>query len=226
MNLQIQQVSKITLQNRLALDTLLLKEQGVCGLLNLTDGECYLTIHNAITPLEEAGKKMRVVSEQTWELFQARQPKDGFGGWSPRSWFMSLLNSQGLTRWGKWLLNIVVMLGCGFLLLMIGLAIVKRTISQLLSSLSSLSVMWKSTLDEDYIDNVWATGWCGGLEELTSQTLQWGKPCRATMNCRWEAGQQQNTEVVLPLSFPRPPSSKRPDHQPLHFPSSDCFCRK
>lgn len=54
---------------------------------------------------------------------------------------MSLLNSQGLTRWGKWLLNIVVMLGCGFLLLMIGLAIVKRTISQLLSSLSSLSVM-------------------------------------------------------------------------------------
>ncbi|KAK4811132.1 hypothetical protein QYF61_019763, partial [Mycteria americana] len=76
MNVHIQQVSKMTLQNRLALDMLLLKEQGVCGMLNLTDGECCLTIHNAITTLEEARKKMKEVSEQTGELFQAIQPKD------------------------------------------------------------------------------------------------------------------------------------------------------
>ena len=65
------------------------------------------------------------MTDQTGGLFQAMQPKDWFNGWSPGSWFNSLLNSLGLTDWGKWLLNIAMILGCGFLVLMIGLAIVK-----------------------------------------------------------------------------------------------------
>lgn len=44
----------ITLQNRSALEMLLLKEQGVCRMLNLTNGECCLTIHNATSTTEEA----------------------------------------------------------------------------------------------------------------------------------------------------------------------------
>lgn len=69
MNFQIQQVLKMTLRNRLPLGMLLLKEQGVCRMLNLTDGDCRLTIRNTTTTLEEAQKKMREVSEQSRELF-------------------------------------------------------------------------------------------------------------------------------------------------------------
>uniref|UniRef100_A0A8C0B8F2 Uncharacterized protein n=1 Tax=Buteo japonicus TaxID=224669 RepID=A0A8C0B8F2_9AVES len=54
-----QQALKMILQNRLALDMLLLNEHRVCGMLNLTDGECCITIHNASTSIEEAQAKMR-----------------------------------------------------------------------------------------------------------------------------------------------------------------------
>ncbi|XP_050192466.1 uncharacterized protein LOC126651033 [Myiozetetes cayanensis] len=76
LNLQAQQVPKMALQNRLALDMVLLKEHGVCGMLNLTDGECCVTVHNAATTMEEARQKMKEVAEQTGELFQAMQPKE------------------------------------------------------------------------------------------------------------------------------------------------------
>ncbi|KAM6077424.1 uncharacterized protein LJ206_008052 isoform 1-T1 [Theristicus caerulescens] len=150
LNLQVQQVSKMTLQNRLALDMLLLKEQGVCGMLNLTDGECCLTIHNATTTIEEARKKMREVSEQTGELFRAMQPKDRFNGWSPGPWLNSLLKSLGLTGWGKWLVDIGIMILTIFLSVVIGLAVVRCMISKLLSSLSpSIRYIQITTEDED-----------------------------------------------------------------------------
>uniref|UniRef100_A0A8C0B3E9 Uncharacterized protein n=1 Tax=Buteo japonicus TaxID=224669 RepID=A0A8C0B3E9_9AVES len=69
MNIQIQQVSKMALQNRLALDMLLLKEQGVCGMLNLTARECCISINNATTTTEEVWKKMKELSpfpSQCW----------------------------------------------------------------------------------------------------------------------------------------------------------------
>lgn len=68
---------------------------------------------------------MRELSEETGEFFQATQLKDWFQGWNPKSWFSSLLNSMGLTGWGKWPLNIGLILLCGFLFLMIGLATVR-----------------------------------------------------------------------------------------------------
>ena len=148
-NLQVQQVSKMALQNRLALDMLLLKEQGVCGMLNLTDGECCLTIHNATTTIEEAREKMREVTEKTGELFQAVQPKDRFNSWDPKTWLTSLVGSLGLTGWGKWLVNIGLMILCGFLFLMMGLAIGRCMISRLLSSITSIRHVRITTVEED-----------------------------------------------------------------------------
>lgn len=75
-NVQAQQASKMALQNQLALDTLLLKENGVCGMLNLTDGECCITVHNATTTMEEARQKMKEIAEKMGEQFQAMQPND------------------------------------------------------------------------------------------------------------------------------------------------------
>jgi len=133
--------NRSALQNRLTLDMLLLSEPGVYAMLNLTDGERCLTIHNAATSLEETRQKMKEVSEQAEELSHAMQLKDWFNSWNPKSWLASLLSSLGFTGWGVRLLNMVIPLGCGFLFLMIGPTTVKCTISQTLSSLYPLSVM-------------------------------------------------------------------------------------
>lgn len=97
LNVQAQQVSNMTLQNQLALDMLFLKKHGVCGMLNLTEGECCMTIHNASTSIDKARAKMKEVAKKTGELFQPMQPTDWFDGLSPRSWIISLLKSVGLT---------------------------------------------------------------------------------------------------------------------------------
>ena len=51
------QINRSALQNRLTLDMLLLSEQGVYAMLNLTDGECCLTIHSTTNSLEETQQK-------------------------------------------------------------------------------------------------------------------------------------------------------------------------
>lgn len=104
LNLQVWQVSKVTLQNQLALD-MLLQEHGVCGVLNLTDRECCITIHNATSTIAEAHQKMKEITEQTTELFQVMQAKDWFVRLSPRLQMALLLKSFGLMGRGRWLIN-------------------------------------------------------------------------------------------------------------------------
>ena len=138
LNLPVQQVSKMALQNHVALDMLLLKEQGVCGTLNLTEGERCITIHNATTSTEEVWAKTKEIADQSAKLFQPLQPKDWFHGLSPKSWFASLLRSVGLTGWGRCLVQIEITILTGFIFLMIGVAIVRCMIARILSSFSSL----------------------------------------------------------------------------------------
>lgn len=75
LNTQVQQGSEMIPQDRLALD-MLIKEHVICGMLNLTDGECCITIHNASISIEEARVKMREDTDKNWDLFQAMQPGD------------------------------------------------------------------------------------------------------------------------------------------------------
>lgn len=64
----------MALQSRLALDILLLKKQGVYGMINLTENECTITIHNAMSSIEKAWAKVKEMANQTSELFQSLQP--------------------------------------------------------------------------------------------------------------------------------------------------------
>lgn len=68
-NLQVQHVSKMALQNKLVWGMLLLKEHGVCGMLNLT-GDCCVTTHHATTTIEEAQKKMRETGTRLENYFK------------------------------------------------------------------------------------------------------------------------------------------------------------
>jgi len=60
-DLKLQATSKATLQNRLALNMVLLKESGVCGWLNASypDKTCCVSIPNISTTLHQAIGKMR-----------------------------------------------------------------------------------------------------------------------------------------------------------------------
>lgn len=42
-----------------SLDTLLLKKQGVCGMLDLNKTECFITVHSAMASIEEAQGKIK-----------------------------------------------------------------------------------------------------------------------------------------------------------------------
>lgn len=88
----------MTLQSRLALDMLLLKEQGVCGMLNLSEAECCITIYNASPSIEEAQAKMKEIADQTGELLQSTQPHDWCDGLNPGSWITTILKIIG-TYW-------------------------------------------------------------------------------------------------------------------------------
>ena len=70
LNTQVQTASKVALQNRLALDMILLKEQGVCGYLkaNHEQEECCITIPNVSLPLQENLQKMKKIIKVTHEL--------------------------------------------------------------------------------------------------------------------------------------------------------------
>lgn len=137
LNLQEQYALKTTLRNCLAPDMLLLKEQGVCGMLNLTtSSECCITIYPVTTSVEQPQAEMKEVTELTGDLFQSLQLKDWVGG----SWLASLLKSLRLRGWGgrAWLMRIGLILLGGFIFLTTAIAIMCSVITQTLSSISYL----------------------------------------------------------------------------------------
>ena len=72
-NKQVQANTKMTLQNRLALDLLLVKEQGVCGYLKLDKEHCCIHIPNITDNLQEQLDKMRKLAEDSRAITDATE---------------------------------------------------------------------------------------------------------------------------------------------------------
>lgn len=62
---QLQHTSKRTAQHRALLDLMLLKEQGVCGMLNLAADDCCISIPTVSAPLRTQTDKMRKVAKDS-----------------------------------------------------------------------------------------------------------------------------------------------------------------
>lgn len=68
LNIQVQANTKMTLQNRLTLDLLLLKEHGVCGYLNFQNDSCCIHIPNVTGGLNEQLDKIKQAAQSSKEL--------------------------------------------------------------------------------------------------------------------------------------------------------------
>ena len=65
LNFQLQATSRMTLQNRMALDMLLLKEHGVCGYLKDRVDHCCIHIPNVTQGVEHDIELLRKIEEDT-----------------------------------------------------------------------------------------------------------------------------------------------------------------
>lgn len=87
----------MTLQNRLALDWVLVKEEGVCGYLKLDKEHCCIHIPNITDNLQEQLDKMRKVAEDSRAIRDAAEDNwlnkilQGLNGWSLKGWLATLL---------------------------------------------------------------------------------------------------------------------------------------
>nr|XP_013806805.1 PREDICTED: uncharacterized protein LOC106491697 [Apteryx mantelli mantelli] len=90
-NLQLQATTKMTLQNRMALDMLLLKEHGVCGYLRDKIDHCCVHIPNVtaaverdlsqLTQIEHATEEEREESTHNWVAALAKSFGLNISGW-------------------------------------------------------------------------------------------------------------------------------------------------
>ena len=88
----------MTLQNRMALDMLLLKEHGVCGYLKDKLDHCCIHIPNVTQDVEHDLDLLRKIEEET-ETIQKDMSEDWFGkifnklGWNLSSWIQSIIKT-------------------------------------------------------------------------------------------------------------------------------------
>lgn len=115
-NRQVQANPKMTLQSRLALDVLWLKEHGLCGFLKSDKELCCIHIPNVTGDLQEQLEKgregakesraIRDTAEQNW----FNKTLQGIGGWSLKGWLASLC--KGIILLITLGIPIAISLGC------------------------------------------------------------------------------------------------------------------
>ncbi|RMC09694.1 hypothetical protein DUI87_13480 [Hirundo rustica rustica] len=96
LNLQLQATTRMTLQNRMALDLLLLKEHGVCGYLRNRVDHCCVHIPNVTEEIEKDIDQLEQIESKTKEL-----QKD-----AEHNWVGALLSSLGIQVSG-WVSSII-----------------------------------------------------------------------------------------------------------------------
>lgn len=86
LNLQLQATSRMTLQNRMALDLILLKEHGVCGYLSRRIDHCCVHIPNVTLEVEKDISQLTEVETKTKEIEKEAQ----------HNWIGAVFDSLGL----------------------------------------------------------------------------------------------------------------------------------
>ncbi|XP_056217422.1 uncharacterized protein LOC130159631 [Falco biarmicus] len=98
LNIQLQATSRMTLQNRMALDMLLLKEHGVCGCLKDKLDHCCIHIPNVTQDVEHDLDLLGKIEKET-ETIQKDMSEDWLGkifnklGWNLSSWIQSIIRT-------------------------------------------------------------------------------------------------------------------------------------
>ncbi|GAB0209171.1 hypothetical protein GRJ2_003382800 [Grus japonensis] len=146
-NTQLQATSQMTLQNRLALDILLLKENGICGWLNNTypDETCCVSIPNVSVTLHEAMDEMRKIADQTRELREKMKPAD----WQWTGWISKVFGWFGLkmSGWVQNLIQYALMFIIMIVIVGIGLSCVKTMITRAVTA----QVRMLQVCDTEYV---------------------------------------------------------------------------
>ncbi|XP_039244338.1 uncharacterized protein LOC120324666 [Pipra filicauda] len=96
LNLQLQATSRMTIQNRMALDLILLKEHGVCGYLHAKDEHCCVHIPNVTQEVEKDISQLEQIDENVHELQKEAE----------HNWIGQLFSSLGLHVSG-WISSVI-----------------------------------------------------------------------------------------------------------------------
>lgn len=96
LNLQLQATSRMTIQNRMALDMILLKERGVCGYLHGRDEHCCIHIPNVTQEVEQ----------DIGQLEQIEGKVDDIQKEAEHNWVGAIFSSLGVRMTG-WISSIV-----------------------------------------------------------------------------------------------------------------------
>ncbi|TRZ18414.1 hypothetical protein HGM15179_008655 [Zosterops borbonicus] len=122
LNMQLQATTKMTLQNRLALDMLLLKEHGVCGYLKGQIDHCCVHIPNVTADVEYDISQIKHIEHEVQE-----EQKD-----LATTWLDKIFNKLGwnVSSWVKSILENLIILLIIFLVIWLAFRILKREIQK------------------------------------------------------------------------------------------------
>nr|XP_021152045.1 uncharacterized protein LOC110363534 [Columba livia] len=142
LNIQLQTTTKMTLQNRMALNIMLLKENGVCGYLKDRIDHCCINIPEVTSEVE---KDISELTQTQVELQKERQDAE-------QSWIEALLNKFDLNLggWEHPLLESVVVLAIVIVLLCLLYVGIKRKHSQTIARNNRIF----STLSRNYANPI------------------------------------------------------------------------